>query len=75
LPAWRDDRNDQLDAGRVHRLHVRHHQALSATATSRRHPATAVGRREPCAQPVRRPGHLAEHASSDRADRPLPEPN
>lgn len=49
-------------------------RALRAAATSRRRSATAVGRREPCAQPVRRPGHLAEHASSDRADRPLPEP-
>ena len=54
-PARRPDRAAQLDAGRLHRPDVRHHEAVRPAAPARRAAAAAVGRRGARPRAARRP--------------------
>ena len=53
VPARRDHRDDQLDAGGIHRQPVRDDEAVRAAAAARGQPAATMGRRGPCAEVVR----------------------
>jgi SAM-dependent methyltransferase len=68
--AGRHDRDDQLDARRVHREPVRDDETVRATASARREPAAAVGRRAARPRTVRGPGHRTAPAATDHRDGP-----
>ena len=56
LPAGRHHRDDQLDAGGLHRQPVRDHEAVRAATAARRQPSAAVGRRAARPRVVRATG-------------------
>ena len=56
LPAGRDDRGAELDAGGLHRPDVRGDEAVRAAASARRVSGAAVGTGRPRPDPVRGPG-------------------
>ncbi len=65
-PPRRPDRAAQLDAGRLHRPDVRHHEALRPAAAARRPAAPAVGRRGARPRAARRPRHRRDRGDQRR---------
>ena len=63
VPARRNHRNDQLDAGGFHRQAFRDDAAVCASGSARREPGAAVGRRESCPGTAGGKGHSAANAA------------